>query len=75
MKDVRGFDMSALMSKELRVELLTEAKRKNERTVASVKKMYRNQLERSIKRRHLSPEAANRLRDKIDKKVDALVAL
>ncbi|MDN2578744.1 hypothetical protein [Aquibium sp. ELW1220] len=67
--------MSALISKQLRVEVLTEPKKKNLRTVASVKTMYRKKLARAIEHGHLPPEAAARLQAKIDKKVEALVAL
>ncbi len=75
MEMARGSDMSALISKELRVEVLSEAKKKNARTVESVKQMYWKQIERSKQNRGLSTEARQRLRKKIDAKVDALVAL
>ncbi|RRH90106.1 hypothetical protein EH240_33425 [Mesorhizobium tamadayense] len=42
-----------MISKELRVEVLAEAKRNKAGTVESVQRMYRKRLEKSEKRGHL----------------------
>lgn len=67
--------MSAMISRELRGEVLAEAKKKNAGTVASVKRMYRNRIQKTLKGKHATSVERAKINGKIDHKVAAVIAL
>jgi len=67
--------MSSMISKELRGEVLAEAKRKNAGTVASVQSMYRKRLEKAEKRGHMSRDRKDSLARRFEARISEEFAL